>query len=81
MKIQRVQFRSPFCIFTDFRVHGTPLTTALFLDRIPFPSLHPTSTPVVLQHITVWYIPVPTHRPPVTGSGTRKFRIENIFEI
>jgi len=54
MKIQLVQFRSPFCIFTDFRVHGTPLTPALFLDRIPFPLASLTHTDLATYYRVVY---------------------------
>jgi len=52
-----IQFRSPFCIFTDSYVHFTLLTTALFLDRLPL------SSPVeVTLHISL--LPL-THHPSV----------------
>jgi len=49
-----IQFRSPFCIFTDSYVHFTLLTTALFLDRLPC-FLSAASLVYMLRCIFFWY--------------------------
>lgn len=64
-----IQFRSPFCIFTDFYVHFTLITTALFLDRLPLSTGYAA------------YFSSTAHAPSVRCTKTRNFRNENIFEI